>query len=329
MTIQEILNTNVTIVSSNLKAGVQFDRDDQRIATVKQCLVDYPTLYADTIIKLRNAEYHSNEQKQLKLSLPCWFPCGVFEFGNIRNSGIKQYSNLLAIDIDLQDNRDIDLETLRKQIFDEYYVFGVFKSVSGRGYYAIVEVENGMYTTQYYTYIAELWKQKFGVQVDVQAKNIARKRFISLDEDVREWVKDTQPFMLIDDIVKNQYDDYTYFTNDIHTTTALTEHDKMSLTHKAIERLIYEDGYAAQSYYHWLHICRELQNFPDGFELFLQLSQNGRWNDSYNDILKKWKNVPVEPITDDTHRKWQGMAKNRFGNRWWIKEKKNESSTTA
>ena len=87
-------------------------------------------------------------------------------------------------------------------------------------------------------------------------------------------------------------------------------------THLAMQRLI-NAGYAVQSYGHWFHTGCELANFNDGYEMFVKMSQNGKWQDDIKTINKKWNDCKATGIDDNLHTKWQGMAKRQFGCNWW------------
>ena len=323
MSIDQFLNTQVTIVANNLLAGVRLDHDTQRVATIKQCLIDYPMIYKDRIDEIRKEPYHSDRQKELKKTLPCWFPCGVFQYQNITNKGILQYSNIVAIDVDKQDNPDLDFDELRKNLFGEFYVCAVLKSVSNAGLYVLIEVEHGIYTSDYYDHIARLWKQSWDVNVDVNAKNIGRKRFISFDEDTDKWIKESRPYTNCTPIIEN----YTRFTpfKPIHQREISFTHNPEERTHQAIQRLIndgyYIDGTGQRAYNAWLYTGGELKNFADGFDLWVQMSNNHpSYHDTYESLLKKWNTLRINPVDDDTHRKWQGMAKNKYGKGWYKDE---------
>lgn len=275
--------------------------------------------YKRPIDRLRSMEYHSNEQKAYKEKFPCWFTGGIFPMMQTEDKDILEYSNILAIDIDKCDNPDIDINKVKTDIFELPYVFMVSKSISGEGIYALILLEDGKFTKEYYEYIVKLWKQKFNINIDSKCTNIGRKRFISYDDeilvkqddiDIKEWklklIRQEQK------TEKSRMIDYK--------PAQLSNNEE--LTRKAIWHLL-NNGYSIDSiktdkaYIVWYHVGCDFRHFDDGEAMFIKFSNNtSKYRDSINKILTKWKQTTTETPIDDVCRKWCGICKNKYGKDW-------------
>ena len=164
MKVKDILNKKHTVLNSvrgyekgwkeNEKDGKEKDgvySYTQTKMSMRQIIFDLGKLYNKKIDEFRTLGYHSEEQKLIKPKFPVWFVGGVFPLQQTEDSDIIEYSNILAIDIDKKDNTDKDIEVIRKKLLELPYVFAVFKSISGEGVYALVLLEDGQYTKEYYT----------------------------------------------------------------------------------------------------------------------------------------------------------------------------------
>lgn len=267
--------------------------------------------YRKMIDYIQSLPYHSKEQVEAKQQLPSIMFGGNWEIQHIKDSEVKDKTNLIVIDVDKKDN-EIDLFELEQQIFDLPYVFAVFKSASGKGLKAIVLVEDGERCKEYYDYLIDLWKYKFGIAVDKQAKNIGRKCFVFIDNDImiKDDDIDIRPWKLVKIELPQPKPKVDLFNN--------TDNDYIKeRTHNAIVQVI-DSGYYVDSYGAWYHLACELANFSDGFDLFRKASHNHpTHNDSDSVITAKYNNAKPTGITDELHRKWQGLAKNRIGSKWW------------
>lgn len=287
-------------------------------------IIDLGYKYKLPIDKLRSMTYHSDEQKSYKQKFPCWFVGGVFPFKKTEDKDILEYSNLLAIDIDKKDNPDIDIDNIKKKIFELPYVVMVSKSISGEGIYALVLVEDGKYTKEYYTYISKLWSQKFNLIIDDQCTNIGRKRFISYDDDllikdddidIKEWKLKINTNQ--NNEVKKVDNSITYYSKYKQNNNVNTE-----LVHKAIWYLL-NNGYSIDDYktdkhyYVWYHVGCDFRHFDDGENMFIKFSNNSsKYNDRTKDIQNKWNSTKIETSIEDVSRKWCGICKNKYGSKW-------------
>lgn len=309
MEVKDILKTKHT---------VQEHHTDYASAEFKQYTLDLDTIinklplaFKDQIDLVRSFEYHSDDQKAAKKECPIWLVGGVFRYKEVKNSAIFTYSNIIAIDIDGQDNEGIDLDKIKQNIFALPYVFYISQSISNHGFYALILVEDGSKTNDYTIYLADLFKQKFNVNVDRNSKGLARKRYVSYDEnamlkpldaEIKPWWLTPLPKQEPKENKKKVVDQ----DDDIKT----------ELTRKAIWMML-DTGYTVQSRSAWYYVGVEFANFNDGYEMFKKLCEN--YGDQHESIDNKWDECvkKADGLTDDIHIKWQGMAKNNFGEKWW------------
>ena len=314
MTTSEIKKQRHTVIIDSVNYNSpNYRQQDLTLGDIVTTLADK---WKDKIEYLRSLPYHSDEQHSVKIHYPCWMVSGTFPYQQVHDGDIVTYSNIIALDIDKVDNQDIDIENIKQQIFDLPYVFYVSKSISGEGIYALVLVEDGKKSSEYAEYITALWKQKFNIVVDKQAKGIARKRFISYDENAMIKPDDTdiKPWKLVPlpPLPQPQPQQQVLFEG--YDTEFQVE-----MTCKAIW-LMLDNGYTVDDRGAWYHVGCEFANFKDGKDMFQKLSDN--YSKTQNESPdKKWNECLKAPtgITNELHRKWQGMAKNTFGPHWWRK----------
>lgn len=325
MKVQEILNNEVSILP---RVNCKINPGKKSTLSIYSILFELTPKIEPMQNIARELLYKEgkNSYKEYKTNnLPVWFPAGQVLTGNGKDSDIVNYSNVMAIDID--DIPESDLIRFREDFFKEPYVISILKSLSGKGLYALIYVEDGKKTKQYYKYIQNIIKKKYNISIDPHACNIARKRFVSFDENMEKWIKpmdcNITPWKLYvnDDITSTLFEpidqqSYNYYTNNLFNKDLSLER-----TRQAIWALL-ESGYTTDSYFHWYHIGCDFVPFSDGEAMWEKLCSNyGKQTEK--DPINTWKSCKKNPTTidDDFHRKWQGMAKNRLGENWWKKNK--------
>lgn len=318
--IENILKTKLTVLPNATgyievkdEKGKKELKYVQTVMTLQEFL-DLGIKYKEAIDILRSYGYHSEMQLTKKPEFPCCITGGVCEENKQDDNSIIIYSNLLFIDVDKIDNPDIDMNEKRKELFDWEYSAAVLNSISGMGYYVVIPVEDSRYTKEYYKYLVNLFKNKFGLVVDPKCKNIARKRFISYD-DYDKWIKSGDIWVWnLKYQEKDKKEEIKPLLNNINLNNN-NNNNNSEYTRKAIWKIL-NDGYTVNDYGAWYHTGTEFANFEDGEDMFIKLCDNyGKQNSSPNN---KWKQCLKNPADiEEVNRKWQGMAKNKYGKNWW------------
>ena len=328
MKANELLNRYVTV----LKTGTGWQCMSDNTVTYTQ--MDVPLVYVlkdiaemqkEYINKIQSIEDHG-EYTIAKGLLPCYIPSGTYKWQDVSDDGLVKFSGIMSIDIDAKDN-DVDLDSIRKQIYELPYVLAVLKSVSGKGIYALVYVKDYQLIPKYYKYIAKLWQKKYGLNADAAAKNIARKRFVSYDDETDKWIKTDEEVT-----VWNLYEEDEVIeepNNSVFDNQFNAFRNESSFAEKYARKAIWkllDDGFSiddfsgTNKYSTWYYIACDFKYFNDGEQMFMKFSSNSRnYNDSYNVIKKKWNNADTSKVDTyiNTCIKWCGICKNRFGSHWY------------
>lgn len=314
----DILNKKFTIMPN--PTGYTKTNGYIQINQTLKWIIELGYKYREPIDRLREMEYHSEEQKKFKSKFPCWFVGGTFPLGKIEDKDILDYSNVLAIDIDKKDNPTLDIENLSKTLFELPYVIMISKSISGQGIYVLLLIEDGRYTKEYYNYIDKLWHSKYNIEIDHQCKNIGRRRFLSYDDDllIKDNDIDIEPWKL-------RLKEQTTIKETkpiINCSKYVNTNDNIELTHKAIWYLL-NNGYSidnincSEKYGVWYHIGCDFRHFDDGEDMFIKFSNNScKYNDTITNIQKKWNNTKIENNINEVSRKWCGICKRIYGSKW-------------
>lgn len=336
-TVEDILNRKVTVMST-----IDAYPKKEGAWMIDSPLIEIllATNWNDKIEETRrlNTPETKSEYKAYKAhNVPAWTVSGTFPPFGISIKNIKEPNNLIALDIDVKEgeNDGIDLDTLRHTIFNLPYVVAVLKSVGGKGIYALILVEDYTHTTGYYWYLKDLYKQQYGVDVDDNAMDLARRRFVSTEEDICKWIKPNKqeivPWKLyctdeeVEQLKKESKDPMASIEVSpvyIPERQQCLFNDKsmqMERTHKAMWALL-NHGFNAPSIGYWYHIGCDLAAFPDGRAMFDKLCSN--WGTQDAKVMdNQWKRclVDVSEVNDEMHQHWQGMARKRLGEGWWKK----------
>ena len=97
-------------------------------------------------------------------------------------SNIKDYTNIIAIDIDKQDN-ETDMEIIRNRVCNMPFVFYCSKSVSGEGLFALVYLDGNLEDFEaHYLSLEDYFRNK-GIIIDKQCKDATRLRCCTQDDE--------------------------------------------------------------------------------------------------------------------------------------------------
>lgn len=347
-TVEDILNQRVTIVSSLNAHGLKEGAWCTNSSLISILLTDKFKDRIDEYRKLKTIDPVKAHQYKTD-SIPAWMVSGTFPYFRLHNNDIVTYNNLIALDIDAKDgDNETIIDNVRKDIFSKPYVVAVLKSLGGKGIYVLVYVEDPKHTEGYYSYLADLYEQQYNIKVDRNAMNIARKRCVSYEDDITKWIKPNdmiiKPWRLYDDIVEGMIDNkppQQYIPDRIKLQTTLFDNNFVTeRTKEAIIKSITIGGLSVDYFNKkqnnsalnvWWHIGNEIKYFfgdVEGEQLFYQFSTNtSQYNDDQRVISKQFESCDADKAIDgkytktedDLHSKWQGIAKNLLGIRWWKK----------
>lgn len=111
---------------------------------------------------------------------PTITPSGQF---SVRDSkGLISPSGLICIDIDLKDNGSVVMEKVPDILRGLPYVCYASKSISGDGYFALIQIENPNHFKQHFFALEEEMKS-YGITLDKSCKDITRLRFATYDKE--------------------------------------------------------------------------------------------------------------------------------------------------
>ena len=315
MKVENIINQTVTVIKGGAIGYI-----NQEIVTIKDALYGIPTRCFGMINRARYLLNNEGKEryKQYKVNIPVWFPSGCIAHRDASDDHMISHTNVIALDIDNMEKGDID--KFRSEFFNKPYVIAVLKSLSENGLYVLIYVEDWKHTKGYYKYFGNLLKHTYNIDLDTNATNIARKRFISWEEDIDKWIKpldaDIEPWKLYLEDIPAPEPQPTYQPM-FRKSQQEMDQSNIERTHRAMWRLL-ENGFDVKDYGHWYHIGCDFAAFEDGKQMFDRLCSNYKSDQVERDKINTWKSCLRNPtkIDSDMHRKWQGMAKNQLGAFW-------------
>ena len=133
---------------------------------------------AETIRRGNTPEDRHAIKESMKYKIPCYTIGGTFTKRGI--DGLEKASGLIGIDIDYKDNVEIMNKVpdiLRSLPYITYYA----KSISGDGYFAIIQIDNIDTYKQHFLALESEFAD-YGIILDKSCKDVSRLRFVSYDE---------------------------------------------------------------------------------------------------------------------------------------------------
>lgn len=172
--LERIKSTEVDIYTS------QYEKTPYKRGKLIQSLFasddDKQTL--ELINQIRSSD-NKEEIRTLKSRLPMVMPtvkCGADK------KDIKTYNNIICIDIDGKDNKDLTLDQIKEKVNTSPYVFYSAKSVSGKGLLALIYLDGNITDFEGHFNSLEKYFKKRGIIIDTQCKNPNRLRYITIDD---------------------------------------------------------------------------------------------------------------------------------------------------
>ena len=176
--------------------------------------------------KINNLKEKSNRKK----NLIAFTPSGIFKGWRSKNN-LTQHSGFICIDVDEKGNEHIENFDLLKDEFKKILnVAFCAHSVSGKGYFLLIPIENVEKHEKYFFTLYEAFK-KLGIEIDKACKDVCRLRILSFDkyyyiatkavkynqtvdahfiplefEDIKDSMINTKFYELIQNIVKREID---------------------------------------------------------------------------------------------------------------------------
>lgn len=135
---------------------------------------------AEDIRKQKTSEDRHEYKKTKVHEIPAITASGQF---SVRDSkGLISPSGLICIDIDLKDNGSVVMEKVPDILRGLPYVCYASKSISGDGYFALIQIENPNHFKQHFFALEEEMKS-YGITLDKSCKDITRLRFATYDNE--------------------------------------------------------------------------------------------------------------------------------------------------
>ena len=134
----------------------------------------------ESLNKVRAESDHKVASKAKVDLLPVVMPSVVIE-GERKRENIREFTNLICIDIDKKDNEK-SMEEVFEILKSLPYVAFAQKSCSGQGYYAIIPIKYERNHLEHFLALEEDFAQ-MGITIDKACKDETRTRFFSYDLD--------------------------------------------------------------------------------------------------------------------------------------------------
>lgn len=136
--------------------------------------------YKENIQQIRSIDRDTNEKeyKRKKMQIPM-FTVSCLCGNSAKN--IDKYTNILCIDIDEKDNKQTNIEEIRKKVNNLPYTLFSSISVGGKGLYCLVAVDGEEKDFINHFKALEDDFQRMNIIIDKSCKNLNRLRVISYD----------------------------------------------------------------------------------------------------------------------------------------------------
>ena len=123
--------------------------------------------------------------KDLKDKMPVYTPSCVCEGETLKFKNITHINNVIAIDIDADDNPTLSVDKMKEIVTKLPYVRYCAKSVGGKGIYCLVPFKKEYANKDNFKEVFLSLQKDFaemGIVIDKQCWNINRPRYVSYDD---------------------------------------------------------------------------------------------------------------------------------------------------
>lgn len=166
------------------------------------------------------------KNKELKRTLPVVLFSGTFS--SRKDEDIFEHSGLVVIDLD-----NVNVESVKKQLGTDDYVFSCWTSPSGNGVKALVRISNAERHEDHFRALEKYFDRQYGLEVDGTGRNLSRACFESYDPEL---------------IVQMDAQVFSHFITDHEVTNVevnpdyvFTDYYKLNLAARMVRRA--EDGH--------------------------------------------------------------------------------------
>ena len=139
----------------------------------------------DEVLKDKVNRVRAEQNKKLKLTLPCITGSGIISDGRA-DKNLKHHNGYIVLDIDEKENLHLKKEyfsQLKKKVFRKFSeICYAGHSVGGVGYYLIIGIENPNRHKEYFNYLANWFRYSEDINIDKTCKNLSRLRYYSVDD---------------------------------------------------------------------------------------------------------------------------------------------------
>lgn len=306
-----------------------YDKEPKKVKLI-DALVTIPRFLEGNFELLRNIQ-DSEVQKEEKKKFPMFTPSAVCGFdengiGTRKHDFVLSKNNIIALDIDEQDNEGKDFDKLKNALFSLNYVYAVSKSIRGKGLFVIVLIEDINDIKEHYKALEDDFIA-CGIKLDRACKDLTRARYLSYDNEIL--IKQNCEVVSYN----KKKNDFTELSNRIKDEqysirkTLLSRQDNTKRIYGALKYLMNELNYGGDgSYNDWIHEGFMISSLIDmlGYqfceEMFIKYSMNTIGFKSVEDVQKKFKNLSCsgnKVMYDDTVVYYFGKLKRILGQKWY------------
>ena len=134
------------------------------------------------IIKSIRATEDKTKKRELKLKLPCSMISVRCDGTCKEKENIKEYHNIICIDVDHDDNTKYSIEQLKEIVNNSPYVFYSALSCSGKGLLCLICLDGTINDFLPHYYALETYFKQMDIVIDKSCKNPNRLRFVTSDD---------------------------------------------------------------------------------------------------------------------------------------------------
>lgn len=292
-------------------------------ARLYDCLKTIPENLINDFVRLRGIS-DQDIQKEEKKKFPMFTPSAICGFdengeGTRKHDYVIQKNNIMAIDIDKQDNEMVDMNYLKQALFRLPYVYAVSYSIRGNGLFMIIAIEDVNDLVKHFKALENEYRAS-GIVIDKACKDLTRGRYISYDPGVLIKTEgDIIPY------AKKHEEIQMLRVRPVYQGSNDLVYDDI-FVYKTISKII-DYGYSSDDYSQWLVDAFRLGTLGSlGEDLFLLLSKNSQGYKSERECLTKFKDAERHTnfTREDAMRYYFSIAKKKFGDGWITKIRDNK-----